>query len=215
MKKILACLLSCGVSVTAAAQSVSASPPLTIRVEGMTLSISGASSGGDVFLFASSIMAVQFSTVYEHPTGFIAAKSDGSASLALHRPLSTWSIWFAVDMETGRTAMFAPPGSPAHEVIPPGLLDKGPDNKIAKLRLPFELVDVALVRPGDGVWKVVAADGGHGDGDGKVNGSSSVTLEAFDETKAGKKAPKSLKKDDVLLVLDPRSLGYYVVTGKE
>ena len=200
----------------AVADPAPAPPPFAAHLGAQSIDVSGATANGDVLIFGSSITRESFTPKFAHISGVVTASISGDVTFTPPRAIATSSIWVAVDMETGAWALAIPPGSPALAIpIPPNLLKRGGNAKVEQLQLPFEFSDAALIRPGKGAWKVVAVDNGRRDTDGRANGSVSVALESFTELRPDKKPPHELTKNDVLIVIEPQTLEYFIVTGKE
>lgn len=200
----------------AMADPAPAPPPFAAHLGAQSIEVSGATANGDVLVFGSSITRESFTPNFAHLSGVMTASASGGVTFTPPRAIATASIWVAVDLETGAWALATPSGSPALAIpIPANLLKRGGNAKVEQLQLPFEFSDAALVRPGKGAWKVVAVDNGRKDTDGRANGSVSVALESFAELQQDKKPPHELTKNDILIVIEPRTLEYFIVTGKE
>lgn len=211
-------LVQCLIVSSAHAQAgvTAAKPVLAISVAGISVDVSGATSRGNVLIFGSAVTQETLATNHIHASGILAADADGKVHMALPSDVGTACVFFVVDMKSGETAIATPTNSPARELpTPKNFLKQGSNKKSDGLVLPFEVVDVVLIRPDQGAWKAEVADGGQNDEDKQANGSSITTFERLKETEKNKKPPKELQKNDILIVIDPLTLGYMLVRAKE
>ena len=200
-------------SITAA---TSAQTGLGVSFTSHEVVASNAAAGSQVLFFGDQVEPRTYTSAYFHGADIVTASGTGTATFDIRRPIPRSSVWIAVDLATGDTAVGLQPGSTASEyVFNADTLKHEFTGNIAKLDLPFLLADILLVRPGEGAWRVSAADGGRHDGDGLQNGQMTLSLEALDEIEKDKKPPHALKKGDVLVIVSPRSLRYAVIKVKE
>lgn len=131
---------------------------------------------------------------------------DGVVRLELDQELPLRSIWFAVDLETGESAVAAPEGFP---LLEGGLAGKAIPAALNRLDLQSGFVYLVLVRPGVGAWRLRAGDGGASDEDGQPDGTlraALASLEGIDPSTPP--PPERFSPSDLLLVIDPNRMEY-------
>ena len=196
--------------------SIAAQGSLSLSIGANEVKASNASKGSKIVFFGDQIEPRTYFASYFHGADVIASSTDGSAIFDLQRPVPRSAVWIAVDSETGDVAMAIPPGSPALEYVPDAdSLKHDFSGNIAKLQLPFIIADVLLVRPGDGAWRISVADGGPKDEDHQHNGKTSASIETLAQFEREKKPPNALKRGDVLVIIEPRSLRYAIIKVKQ
>jgi hypothetical protein len=181
-----------------------------------TVSVTGVTPGADVYLFG---MAREGMGYYNHifPRELILHDSakTGRVDYALGRSVPLRSIWFAVDLTSGLPVAGIPRGYAAALVAIDGRhLKRDANGDIARLAYPGALVEMILVRPGDGVWGATiglhsASDEGSEDRD--VDGSVSKFAQRVGTTAV---APAKLKNGDVVFLMNSYTAQYsYAVIG--
>jgi hypothetical protein len=134
---------------------------------------------------------------------------DGVVTYDLGSTIPSRSIWAAVDVTTGGYAIAVPPNYPRRELpFPAGSLKNTPPDEFDQLTHDFFLLQVLWVQPGQGAWMGMTADGGAGDSDGKNNGSTVTSLAHLHSMKGGAAVPKKIRKDDVLIFIDPFEMSF-------
>jgi hypothetical protein len=136
---------------------------------------------------------------------------DGIVTFDLGHPISPRSLWVIVDVTSGTYAIAAPPGSPVIVARhAPMLLQKTDLDAADQIAADHVAMSVLWVRSGPSgtVWRVRAADGGATDEDHHNNGSAVVSTVAFTAIVGHDQPPKKLKKDDLIIVLDPFEMTY-------
>jgi hypothetical protein len=121
------------------------------------------------------------------------------------------SVWAVSDITTGAFAISAPPGFVLREIPFPGNgFAAGAPGRANRLRHELSALDLLMVRPGVGAWRLRAHDTGARDRDGEDDDrvlTDLDDLEPFDP--GGPGPPERYLRDDVLVVLDPRELAFY------
>jgi len=132
---------------------------------------------------------------------------DGSVDYDLKRAVPPRSIWVVVDVASGESLITAPGDFPKREsALPSGFVKNVPADEFDTLIGENLLLHVLWVRPGNGgagAWFLRAADGGSNDTDQKTNGRAVLSTAGFVPLGDSGKAPKKLKKGDVIVLLDP------------
>jgi hypothetical protein len=121
------------------------------------------------------------------------------------------SVWVAVDETTGQTASGAPPGFPLLlSPIGPDGFRKDAGGEIASLAVDLPRLVLLLVTPGKGAWLLIGFDGEATDRDGQSNGRIQLSFEDAKTIDGKDNAPKHIKKDDVVVAIDPGHLDVFV-----
>jgi hypothetical protein len=136
------------------------------------------------------------------------ADSDGRITYVPDGKVPLRSIWEVVDLQTGATATAGGPQlSSFLKPFPENALKKDAGDLVTAFTAGGVEVEVVVVRPRDGAWRAHAYEGGPGDGDGVVNGMIAIAFESATPLIAEfSKAPKQLRKNDVVVLIDVRRL---------
>ena len=121
------------------------------------------------------------------------------------------SVWAVADVATGAFAIAAPPGFVLREIPFPGKgFAAGAPGRVNRLRHELSALDLLMVRPGVGAWRLRAHDTGARDRDGEDDDRVLTDLDDLEPLDPGGPGPpERYLRDDVLLVLDPRELTFY------
>jgi hypothetical protein len=121
------------------------------------------------------------------------------------------SVWAVADLSTGAVAIGAPLGFVLREIPFPGNgFAVGAPGRVNRLRHPKSALDLLMIRPGVGAWRLRAHDTSAKDRDGEDDDrvlTDLDDLEPFDP--GGPEPPERYLRDDVLVVLDPHDLAFY------
>jgi hypothetical protein len=137
---------------------------------------------------------------------------DGVVEWKLGRPVPAQSMWAAVDVETGEFAVATPGDYPLRRIAVPanalgGSRREGVDALVAQWR---SLVEILLVRPGEGAWVLTAGADAEGDeDDDRDNGRLATPLEDLKPLGTSPPPPKKIAPKDVLVVMDPDTMELY------
>lgn len=191
------------------------SPSISATVSAGQLTVTALSSGGSV--------AVSGLTAHNE-RGMLSKQSiarvltdddrDGRIVYAPAAGIPFQSVFVVVDLVGGTTTVVAPEGySVDHHEIGRAALKKDQDGLVSALELDQLHAEILIVRPGEGAWVIAAHDGGGGSADGIADGRLSIQFEqARSLVDPDQKAPKKLKKGDVLAVIDPAHFEVRTVT---
>jgi hypothetical protein len=121
------------------------------------------------------------------------------------------SVWAVADLATGALAIAAPPGFVLQEIPFPGHgFAAGAPGRVNRLRHELSALDLLMVRPGVGAWRLRAHDTGARDRDGEDDDRVLTDLDDLEPLDpGGPEPPERYARDDVLVVLNPRDLTYY------
>ena len=189
---------------------VAAPPALQIAVTGR-ITVSNVTSGGSIVLFSCSRVS-QPRAIHLDPQARVLRDDDRDGVVSFNPvrvPLR--SVWIAVDESSGRIAAGAPAEFPLLvKEIATDHLRKDVEGEIASLAADIPRLIVLLVRPGSGAWWLSGFDGNVHDRDGVSNGRIELSFEEAQPVDGKEKAPKHLKKDDVLAAIDPGHLDVFI-----
>jgi hypothetical protein len=112
---------------------------------------------------------------------------------------------------TGAVAIAAPPGFVLREIPFPGNgFAAGAPGRVNRLRHPKSALDLLMIRPGVGAWRLRAHDTGLADHDGEDDDRVLTDLDDLEPLDpGGPEPPERYARDDVLVVLNPRDLSFY------
>lgn len=116
------------------------------------------------------------------------------------------SLWAAVDTITGEIAsvtskLFKLKLKPAEDVV----------EETSRFRIKSEWVELLIVRPGAGVWRMTAGDGGQNDEDGLSNGIIALPLSTAVPLGDATPPPAALRPKDIVIVIDVPAMTIYTV----
>lgn len=182
---------------------------LAMTVTDAAVDIGNVPPRGAVVLLMCARTSYQGRTLVER-RGVLLRDDDGDGRVRYSPPTEVpiASVWVAVDFATGELSVAAHPDFPlSWTPLPPGALPKDSRDEIAFIEqeLPRQLVFV--VRPDVGVWEILGRDGRSKDRDGSPNGKVKLAFEEARTIEGREKAPKHLKKDDVVVAINPGHLG--------
>lgn len=189
------------------------SDPLRMTVSNTQIIVENASTGRDVLLFTASLASS--GGVLIETTGakiFSDSKGDGRITYTRPTPVPLRSIWIAVDLDSGRYAI----ASPAHYTVNTSqlsdkLLRSDADGLSGILDARMLHAEMVIARAHAGAWRLVAADGSATDADRNHNGKLSLNFgDAVAVPGTKEAAPKRLKKDDLIFVIDPERMELFV-----
>ncbi len=158
--------------------------------------------------------AIWWSVAHERPDSFVTivyrldeqtdTDLDGKVGFAFDGPLPEASLWVAIDVATGSYATYAAEEFGVSETpLPPEAAvesgERTPSDGFREVARP--LVNVLLVRAGQGAWTLRAGDGGATDQDG-VEGEISFGIDSMTPVGRSPLAPSCYSEGDRLLSID-------------
>ena len=196
-------VLAVGLALLAA--PLSAASPLEISFEPEAVVARAITSKGQAVWFsvAREISRRSIDVVPRHAIA-LDEDGDGAVRLELGQEVPLRSIWFAVDLATGETAVATPEGFPLLEMELPGNAIPAALNR---LDLERRFAYLVLVRPGVGAWHLRVGDGGESDDDGQPDGALRAALSGLTPVQeGGPPVPEHYSPQDVLHVIDPERM---------
>ena len=197
--------------MTGAGWAADSGAPLAASFDGAVLRITGVTPGGTVAL-DGALLEPQ-SEVHERQLRIEQTIADpdrdGIVTYTYERNIPRQSIWGVVDIASGRYVIATPPTYRRQELpFPSNAVKNTPADEFDELTHGFFLLQVLWVRPGEGAWVSMSADGGAGDSDKKNNGKTETSLSYFRPISANTPVPKKIKKDDVLIFIDAFDMAF-------
>jgi hypothetical protein len=219
MRVMLALCVACILERPAAASQLPASAvaePLVISLSGNTVHIGGVTPNGQVALVsvmreASRTMLVRMTDVQE----LLTDHGTGAIDFDLGRPVPARSIWAAVDLSSGRYMVTTPAAFPRQELpFPAKVLKNTPaadtDDELLNDHFVLYMLWVHVSQGSQaGAWFTRVADGGSNDLDTGNDGRTLTRASQFEPLGASGAPPKKIKKDDVLVMLDPFEMQFF------
>jgi hypothetical protein len=158
--------------------------------------------------------AIWWSIAHEHPDSFVTIvhrleeqiddDSDGTVHFEHEGDLPQTSVWVVIDVATGAYGTFAPKDFgvsetplPAEAAVATG--GRGVSDSFREVARP--VVQVLLVRAGQGAWILRTGDGGDADQDG-VEGEISFSIDGMAPVGASPLPPSRYAEGDRLLSID-------------
>ncbi len=213
MRRLLVCI-STFVLVGAwclAQQEAPAPDPSSVKVEIQADRVVafGLTPGGQAVWFAVSKERAEWMAKIVRYDRLVMADPSGDSAFVPDAKVSPVSVWAVVDMTTGAYAMQTHSGMPTHLVSFPSAAlkaEEGGDYSVSDSR---QALEVLLVRPGEGAWRLSLADGGPDDGDGAPNRVLVPNARSFHSLMPDKAPLKGFHKGDVMLAIDPVTFDHY------
>lgn len=188
-------------------------PALSLIVDEYRVNVVNATPGGEVVLVMCERGSLNGRTHVRRQAVMLRdADSDGAFQFTPERKVALRSAWIVVDMSSGNIAAAAHPRFPLMVTqIPLKNLKKDAEGAFAAMDLELRRLFLVLVRPRTGAWMLLARDGRAGDADGRENASLTMKFAEARAIEGDAPTPKQLKRDDVLVAIDPSRLGVYLV----
>lgn len=182
-----------------------AAAPLTVTFEPSAVAVSGITPKGQAVWFSIAREVSRNATAIVPRIEILPDDDgDGTVRLELARDVPRRSIWFAVDLATGETAVATPAGFPKVGMTLPA---KAVPAALDRLELERQLAYLVVVRPGVGAWMLRVGDGGASDEDGEPDGTLRAALTNLSSLKAdGPPPPERFSPKDVVLIIDPNRM---------
>jgi hypothetical protein len=204
MRFLPAAVVSLIASALFAAQP-SAPPVVTVAEQQVT--VSNATPNANVVLYSIGLEPYRRLERVTRTAKVVVAGADGVATYASQTPISTRSVWIAVDDATGSYALASREGYEIRRIdFPESALKKDVAGEVEALLVDRAILHVAVIRPGVGAWAVIGYEGGAGDTDKKSDGHLSLDFALAHPFSDGTPELKHLKNGDVVIAVDPNTL---------
>jgi hypothetical protein len=181
-----------------------------ITFQDATVTASGITAGGQVAFYG---VAHEFGgtrpSIRRWARVLVDEGATGTVALELGQLVPTHSVWFAVDVGTGRTAVSSPRPALVRRVAATGPgVGNSPNGPSTTFRTAGPMLDFFVVRPASGSWVFLSVDGGAGDEDGAVDGGVTFLLQRATAVGESPQAPASFITGDLVVSVDPLSFKF-------
>lgn len=182
---------------------------LTLGVSARSIEVTEVRPGAEVVIAGFYQDAKGYHSALGHIYRKIADEdSDRILSFDFGRAIPPRSVWFVIDSLSGDVAYATPSGyEPRVRELPAGTLRRDDDDV---LELSRRSVRILLLRPGRGVWQAAVEQGGLRDEDGANDGRIRISLRNLKSFNDAPAAPQTLAPSDVLVIVDPYTLEFFV-----
>lgn len=136
---------------------------------------------------------------------------DGIVRVEVEGEIPTKFLAIAVELGSGRFDVWVPDDSPAREIaLPLHSLLHGSGNRLDHLEDQNRYVELLLVRPSVGAWRLRTWDGGLADESPSSDGVTLTALASLEALGDSGSVPEEFERDDLLFRIAPREMEYYV-----
>ncbi len=175
-----------------------------------SLTASGITPGGKVVWFGVAREIAEHTATLVRRNRIVSDDDrDGAVRLDLDRKVPYQSIWVAIDLTSGASAVATPEGYPLRRLeLPVGSL-RGEEGKPDWLEDTRGHVEILLARPGTegAAWGLAVGDGGDRDDDRAYDGRLVASLASFKGIGPSPPAPpQKYGPRDVVVVIDPNQM---------
>lgn len=180
-----------------------------------SVTVSGATPGGDVVLYAvvkepaGSAPAVPRKTT--HALVLHDDDKDGSVTLQRQQPVPVMGVWVAVDVATGQWTAGGSPGFEAVEIPKEDFAQRDAAGQLRKLSALVPEVDAMVVRPRVGAWRIYAAKTSSVDEAGRDERPLRIDVGVLQPLSPSLQKLDTMQAGDVVVLIEPQSLHYAVV----
>jgi hypothetical protein len=175
-----------------------------------SVAVSGVTPGGKVVWFGVAREISEHTATLVRRDRIVSDDDrDGSVRLDLDRTVPLLSIWVAIDLTTGASAVATPEGFPLRRLeLPSESIHRGGDGESDWVGDTRGFVEVQITRPGasGGAWGIAVGDGGESDDDGLYDGRLAASLAGLHAVESSPEAPQRFSAGDVVIVLDPNRM---------
>lgn len=186
----------------------SSTPEPKLTFEDEAVRVSGLTAGGKVVWFGvAREISARTATIVRRDEIAADEDKDGAVRFELDRPVPFQSIWVAVDLTTGAAGVAVPEGHPLRRIELPGRTAGHGSGKPDWVEDDRGVVEILLVRPGEGAWGATVGDGGEADDDGAYDGRLMASLARLRRMEGtASEAPERFRPRDVLVIIDPNRM---------
>jgi hypothetical protein len=207
--------LAAVLSIAALAMSVPArASSLLLTFGERSVTVSGSTPGGDVVLFdiakEASNSAVPVPTKTGQAVVLHDGDHDGTVLFERERPVPLMAIWVAVDLASGQWVANGSPGFEAQTISLESVAKRDSAEQLRKLSALVPEMDVLLVRPGTGAWRVYAAK--TSTIDENAHGGRALQVDVREMVPLSGSLPRleSIRQGDVIALIEPQSMRFAV-----
>jgi len=215
MRSQLVTLLVLVVSV-AFPWTVSAGEPIAITVDPSAVTLQGATPGAHVVVFGVAREPHESYSEIRRWTEVL-EDDDHDGVVRLSSVISSKSIWIAVELESGRYVAGTGAEYPRREIAAGDVFKRNNAGQLSKFENARGQVEMLIVRPGKGAWRAGASKDSSLDENKGTPSALKLDISSFTAvTGLDSIALPHLKRDDVVAMIDPNRMEFYVtVVGEE
>ena len=176
---------------------------------GPSVTIDGATPGGDVVLFTVAKERTNSSppmVVSTRNVVVLHADGKGSAIFSGESDVPPISVWIAIDLATGHSGASGAAGFRPLPLSDSGLATRDDAGRLRKFTAALPDVDLLLVRPGVGAWQIKAAKTSALDESARSERPLRIDVTRMIPVPGSPSVPESFMPGDVLAVVEPRTL---------
>ncbi|HWW61537.1 MAG TPA: hypothetical protein VN181_09230 [Thermoanaerobaculia bacterium] len=188
---------------------------LTMRIEADGVTVQDATPGAKVILFGVAREPHLYYSVIRRWTEVL-ADDDRDGVVRFAASVSNKSIFVVVDLDTGAYVAETGPDYPRREILPGEAFKRNNAGQISKFENARGRAELLVVRRGKGAWRVSAAKNSSLDENKdtpsalKIDASEFLSVSGLASGKL-----EHLKRDDVVAMIDPNRMEFYLVTVGE
>jgi hypothetical protein len=179
-----------------------------------SVTVNGATPGGDVALFAiakeGSNSAPRIPMKTMHAVVLHDDDHDGNVTFERQQPVPLIAIWVAVDIGTGQWVSSGSPGFDAQTIPLDALAKQDNAGQLRKLSALVPEMDVLLVRPGTGAWRLYAAKTSRIDENGLTEAALLVDAGQMIPLSPSLSKLDSIHPGDIIVLIEPQSMHFAV-----
>ena len=208
---VISALLMAGALPIAGQTDPPAQPSL--HFEAQAVAVVDMPAGAEILVLAVSREPQGYFTRVVRHEEVLVADAAGEARLELDREVAIQSVWVVADLGSGGVTL-ATPGQfqLRHTDLKPDDLRPGPSGQRDRLLQSLERLELLLLRPGAGAWRLSLHDGGIADADGMDDGQLTAALADLEPVGAAPPAPESILPGDLVVAIDPATLELFTLT---
>jgi hypothetical protein len=177
-----------------------------LRFEPQAVAVTGLTPKAEAVLFIVDRQPMPYDVSVRNQTMVLRADERGTVRFGLKKPIAGRATVAVVDGTSGRYAIESPGEAPLRiRHFPPDALKKH-NAEYAFADLDLTWVEAVCVRPGRGAWQLFVLDGGGLDADRLPDGRTAVAAANMKKLSGKEESPMAFHKNDVLIIVDPRTM---------
>jgi hypothetical protein len=183
-------------------RSAAAAPALTYEEQAVV--VSGVTPQGQVVWFSLAKQIEGYMAHFVTRRDLLAdTDGDGVVRFELDRTVPLQSIWVAVDLASGEAVVGTPEGYPLRDASEPPGHGRGEPGRPDWVTTGRQMLELLVVRPGQGAWTASLLDGGGDDDDHGADGRLTASLARLHAVGASPAPPERFQGKDLVFALDP------------
>ena len=179
-----------------------------------SIRISGIAPGSSIAYVSVSIETAEWMNKIVPRDGLLAdADYDGVITIELQVRPAYRSVWGIVDLGSGESVIATPEGFESLPLDPRDRMNqaRGVLSSLDAVEIERNELEILLVRPGVGAWRLTAFDGGTTDADQVPNRMIRAALGAMTPLESSGPPPARIAAGDVAIAIDPEELTHFLV----